>query len=259
MQLKTVWMSPDTQKRSSYLLRSVGGILGIVLLMLVLAVGGMAVVLKLGLSKEIFSLLLTCIATALIAVFALRLGWSLVRDATVFLLTEDNRLFVADLRSRSVIRRNILDIVRNGFETQRNLRRFARAPFLPGNADELLEVEKIRENRGYYAVTCRVRGPEQQVVQRTCYVVKGLAEEGLLVQQLELRRRNTAAPELEVSRMPRYILLSALACAALIALCVCSHPAFGALPQQIYFPCLAAVVVAVFFLLYFTLRYRRGE
>ena len=40
MELKKVWMSPDTKKKSKYGYRAVGGILGIVLLMVLLLCGG---------------------------------------------------------------------------------------------------------------------------------------------------------------------------------------------------------------------------
>ena len=40
MELKKVWMSPDTKKKSKYGYRAVGGILGIVLLMASLAQHG---------------------------------------------------------------------------------------------------------------------------------------------------------------------------------------------------------------------------
>ncbi len=259
MQFKKVWMSPDTQKRSSYVLRVWGGVFGIVLLMLLAVVGGMLLISALGLPREISSLLLVCAATALAALLALRVGWRSVQDAAVFILTEDDRLFAADLRAPLPCGKNLIDTARGISKTQRSLRGFAEHPFLPGNAVELLTVQKIRENRGYYAVRCRVRGADRRTLEHTYYIVKGYEDEEMLLQQLERRRKDETGPELLASRMPRYILLSALACAALIALCVLSHPAFGVLAQQIYFPCLALTVVAVFFLFYFILRYRRGE
>ena len=42
MELKQVWMSQDTRKQSRYSLRTLGGILGIVILALALVLGGTA-------------------------------------------------------------------------------------------------------------------------------------------------------------------------------------------------------------------------
>ncbi len=46
MELKKVWMSPDTKKKSKYGYRAVGGILGIVLLMVLLTAGYQTVGIK---------------------------------------------------------------------------------------------------------------------------------------------------------------------------------------------------------------------
>ncbi len=54
MELKKVWMSPDTKKKSKYGYRAVGGILGIVLLMVLLLCGGTLLSLSLGINKKHF-------------------------------------------------------------------------------------------------------------------------------------------------------------------------------------------------------------
>ena len=56
MELKKVWMSPDTKKKSKYGYRAVGGILGIVLLMVLLLCGGTLLSLSLGINKKAFSI-----------------------------------------------------------------------------------------------------------------------------------------------------------------------------------------------------------
>ena len=48
MELKQVWMSQDTRKQSRYSLRTLGGILGMVILALALVLGGTALGLMLG-------------------------------------------------------------------------------------------------------------------------------------------------------------------------------------------------------------------
>lgn len=65
MELKKVWMSPDTKKKSKYGYRAVGGILGIVLLMVLLLCGGTLLSLSLGINKKAFSLILLTAVSAL--------------------------------------------------------------------------------------------------------------------------------------------------------------------------------------------------
>ena len=84
-------------------------------------------------------------------------------------------------------------------------------------------------------------------------------DEELLLRQLERRKIWAGALELAENRNPRFILLSALACAGFSALCVLSHPALARLPQEIYFPCLGAAFLSLGCLVYFVIRQRRGE
>jgi len=65
MELKKVWMSPDTKKKSKYGYRAVGGILGIVLLMVLLLCGGTLLSLSLGINKKASSLILLTAVSAL--------------------------------------------------------------------------------------------------------------------------------------------------------------------------------------------------
>ena len=259
MRLKRVWISPDAGKGGCHLLRVWGVILGITLLMMLLVAGGMALIDLFQLPREAASLFLVVIVTALAVFLAIRVGWNSVRNATIFFLTEEDRFFALDARFLFAQRRDILGQVKGMAETKQFLRILSQKPYLPAGADELIAVKKIKENRRYYAVNCRVRHPNRRVADRLYYVVKGYEDEPELLRQLEQRQTDLELPELQESRMPHYILLSAVCCVVLICVCVFSHPAFGVLPQLVYFPCLAAVTVAVFFLLYFILRYRRGE
>ena len=52
MEFKKVWMSPETGKRSQYGYRTVGGILGIVLLMTLLLFGGTFLSLSMGIEQK---------------------------------------------------------------------------------------------------------------------------------------------------------------------------------------------------------------
>lgn len=99
MELKQVWMSRDTQKQSRYSLRTLGGILGIAMLALALVLGGTALGFMLGWPMRMVSVGLWLGVTVLLVVLALRLGQNTVRDATLYFLTRDDRLFVADARA----------------------------------------------------------------------------------------------------------------------------------------------------------------
>ena len=101
MEIRTIWMSPDTARKSRWGLRTLGGIAGIAALMGLLIIGGTLLAFALDLPREAFSLLLVCAVTALAAALALKLGWRSVGDATVFFLTRDDRLYVMDARTVS--------------------------------------------------------------------------------------------------------------------------------------------------------------
>ena len=259
MRVKMVWMSPDTARGSRFGLHTLGGILGIAALALVLTAGGIWLSFHWALPRKTVSLLLVCAVTALGVALALRLGRRTAGDAAVFLLTEDDRLFWADARALFGPSGNGLDYAADAMRTQAFLRRLAARPFVPAAAEEILQVERLRENSGYYALRCRVRRSGGAPAISTRLLVKGMENEEQLLRQLERRQRLNGGPELAEDRSLLGILVSALALAACAALCVLSHPAVGRLPQAAYFPCLGAAFLAVFPLAYCLLRRRRGE
>lgn len=259
MTVSKVWMSPDTAKQSRYGLRTLGGVIGIAALLVLLVLGGTVLSFALDLPREIFSLVLVCGTTALAAMLGYRLGWRSVRDATVFFLTEDDRLFVLDARTMARHGLSVLSYAEGMMETQAFLRRLAEHPFVPRGAVEIVKVERMRENRTYCAIRCQVRGENRRVTRCTCFLVRGLAQEELLLRQLERRLRWQSAWEDTGSRNLRGVVFSAAALAGFAALCVFSHPAQGRLPQAIYFPCLGAAFAACAALACFVIRYRRGE
>ena len=137
--------------------------------------------------------------------------------------------------------------------------RAMRRPYLPAGADEVRKVERIKENGSHYVLSCQVRRPDGRMGKKTYFLIKGCRDEELLLRQLERRKIWAGALELAENRNPRFILLSALACAGFSALCVLSHPALARLPQEIYFPCLGAAFLSLGCLVYFVIRQRRGE
>ena len=248
-----LWLSPDTAKKSRYGWRTLGGILGIAALAVLLTCGGAVWLTASGAPVELLSLVLCLGVSALTVFLALRLGRRSVRDATVFFWMEGDRLFAVDARSLVYHGRDILSHAAAAMEVQQFLQKLAEHPYLPAGADEIRKVERIRENRS------QVRHPGQRTVRRTYFLVKGLEDQELLLHQLERRKSWENDLDAAENRNPFFILLSALACAGFVLLCVLSHPAVARLPQDIYFPCLGLAFAALSVLVYFAIRQSRGE
>lgn len=259
MELKKMWMSPETGKKSNYGYRAVGGTLGIVLLMFVLLIGGTLGSLSLGVPQEWFSAILVIFVTGLGIILAARLGRRGIQDTMIFFLTENDRLWAMDTRGLSYHGRGFWGFAAGAMETQAFLREQGEQPFLPNGAEEILKVLNIKENRSHYAIRCQSRYPNSHTVRRTYFLIKGVPDEEMLLQELERRKTRENTLELADNRKPFYILLSGLAFTACVSLCVLSHSAVAKLPGEIYFPCMGASLIALYFLLYFIVRQRRGE
>lgn len=239
MQIKQVWMSPDTRDRRPYGLRLLGGMLGIAGLIVLIILGGTAIFFYLGLPQKMGALALVLGATALGTVLALGLGRRAVQDATMFFLTGDDRLFAMDARALSDHGHDVLGYAKGAMETQKFLQCLAEQPYIPAGADEILLAKEVRTYRRCHVLRCLVRHPNRQVVPKTYILPKGYAQEKALLCQLEGRRDPDPGPEPDLAPQTFLLLLSSLSLVALIGLCVLSHPAVARLPQAIYFPCLA--------------------
>lgn len=259
MEMKKVWTSQETGEKSRYGYRAVGGTLGIVLLMTVLLLGGTFLSLSMGLPQEWSSMLLVVLVSGLGIALAVRLGRRGLQDATIFFLTEGDRLWVMDVRDLSKYGRGFWGFAAGTMKTQSFLRAQGKKPFLTNRAEEIRKVLNIKENRSHYAIRCQSCYPDRPAVRRTYFLVKGIPDEEMLLQELERRKTWENVLEPADNRKPLYILLSGLSLAACVSLCVLSHPAVAKLPGEIYFPCMGASLIAFYFLLYFMIRQRRGE
>ena len=259
MEVKRFWASPQTQKGGWYGLRVLGAVLGITLLAVVLTVGGTALTVALDLPLE-GTLLALCLGVAVVVILlAIRMGRGSARDATVFFLTEENRLYVWDARLAAVSRGGMVGMTAGVMRTQALLRQLAARPALPAGAVEILKVERIRERRAMRCIRCQMRRPNGRVVRMTCFLAEGIPDSDLLLRELERRQSWEDSLETPADHNSLGILLSLLACAGLAAVCVLSHPAVGRLPQAVYFPCLGAAFAALVVLVYFAVRQYRGE
>ncbi len=261
IKIKRIWAAPETAAGSRYALRLWGRVAGIVALAVLLPLGGTLLTMAMGWPREPI-LLALCLGTAALAAWlAVGAGRSALRAATVFLLTESDRLFVVDARELCPGGRGALSNLAAAAQVQEFLRRLAAKPFVPYGAWEVLRVDSVRENRTHYALRCELRraGGQGRAVRQTRLLARGLPDQDLLLRELERRQSWQTTLEPRENRGPLYIALSGAALAACAALCAASHPAVGRLPQQIYFPCLGAAFVALYALVYFIVRYRRGE
>lgn len=257
-ELKQVWMAPDTRKGSRYAWHTLGGVIGIMLLAVLLATGGTVLTLYMGLSQEV--LLVLCAAVTLLVLWlALRAARRSVREDTLFFLTKTDHLY--GIQARMLVKHSghMLGQTLGAISVQNLLRQMAEQTFVPAEAEEILQVEQIRENRCDYVVQCRVRYPDGHMAKRTYFVVNGIEDKDLLLYQFQRRQgRQGEAGVWEDRNLPG-ILFSAIALLVLGAVCVASHPALDKLPQILYFPCLGAAFAALCVLVYFVVRQHRGE
>lgn len=259
MHPKKIWMSADTAQKSRYARRTLGAVAGITVLLVLLTIGGTLLVMTSGLSSGPFLLLLCLALVALGLWLGLAAGQRSLKDATVFWLTDDDRLYTLNAARISDVRHGLTGYASAAVQTQTRLRELAARPTLPAMADEILRVEHIREKRTRYAVRCELRHPGGRTSLQTCFVCKGLEEEARLLQELERRRDWRTELEPRENHNPFYIVLSGAALAVLAGACFCSHPAVALLPPALYFPCLGGAFLLLFVFAYFVVRQRRGE
>ena len=259
MTIQKMWVSADTARKSSYGLRMVGGVLAVAVLAAALAAGGVFLGFRLELPMEAVSLVLVLGVTALVLALALALGRGSVRDATVFYLSSDNRLFALDVRTLARYYHGAAGFAAAAMRTQKLLRELSRSGRIPAGAEEIVKVERLEEKARHHLVRCLVRRPGGESARRTLFLWEGVQERDTLLLELQRRQGWTGGPEVPENRTPFRLVCSGLALAALAALCVLSHPAVGQLPGTLYFPCLGAAFAALICLVYFLVRQSRGE
>ena len=242
--LKMVWMAAEPARKSRYGLRTLGGIYGIAALLLVIVVGGVFLSFALGLPRELSASVLVIAAAALGVWLAVRLGRRTAGNAAVFFLTEDDRLFALDARSLFGHGHGLPGYAAGTMETQRFLRRLAERPSLPAAAEEVRRVERVRERGGVCEIRCAVRRLNGRPVRRVLFFPASVENREALLRELE-RRASAEGPELAAPKGGALLVVSAALLFVFLLLCVLSHPAVGALPQAVYFPCLAAAFASV--------------
>mgnify|MGYP000057879589 CR=1 FL=1 len=194
-------------------------------------------------------MILVLFATALSIALAVRMGYRGMQDATIFFLTENDRLWVMDARGLSSHGDGISGI---RYQLHGNPGVFTQdrgnSLFSQKGADEILKVLSIKENRSHYAFRCQACHSDRHVVRRTYFLVKGIQDEQMLLQELERRKTWENVLEPAENRNPLYILLSGAAFIFCVILCILSHPSVARMSGEIYFPCMGASMVTFVFL-----------
>ena len=105
-------------------------------------------------------------------------------------------------------------------------------------------MERVRERGGVCEIRCAVRRLNGRPVRRVLFFPASVENREALLRELE-RRASAEGPELAAPKGGALLVVSAALLFVFLLLCVLSHPAVGALPQAVYFPCLAAAFASV--------------
>lgn len=187
MPVKKIWIAAPPEGKSLYALHSLGAVVGITALILALVAGGTVLTLYYSLPRE-STLLGLCLGGVILGVvLALKAGRRSLRDALVFFLTQEDRLYLLDARTLARYRRGPAGYASMALDTQKLLDRLASSPTLPVQALEIVKVEKIAQGDRCSRVTCRVRRSTGQEGRWRFLLPEGYPEEDLLRFQLERR------------------------------------------------------------------------
>ena len=138
----------------------------------------------------------------------MRVGRRSVQEATVFFLTQDDKLYVLDARQFPYQDYRAAGYVANAAKTQQFLQNLAEKPFLPAAASEIRKVESMRENRTHYALRCQVCRPHRPVMCHTYLLVKGYEDETALRHEL-MRGKVGKRPSNQKKTVTRFFCSSA--------------------------------------------------
>ncbi|HIS55291.1 MAG TPA: hypothetical protein IAB48_01355 [Candidatus Fimimorpha excrementavium] len=137
--------------------------------------------------------------------------------------------------------------------------RLERSHRVPDTATEIVTIDALKEYRDYYSLVCQTRIQGRQPETHTYLLMKGYEDESSLFLLLERKRVWEHTARLKKNRNPFGILISLLVLIAFALLCLGSHPYFGTLPREIYFPSLFFAMISLSVMVYFIIRQRRGE
>lgn len=257
-----IWMPPQKAK-NRFAVHTLAGISAILALAFLMIAVSALLTISAGENGKVLSLFLCLLTTAVIVLLALQLGRILRREATLFCQDDSGRLYVLDVRRLVRYQRGFIGMIQTSSEVQKLIpavrRQIEQEGMAPTAASEILGVERITERSGSYSVVCRVHHPNGHTGRYTCVLVKGYEQEDLLLYMLERKRLWRSSIEPKKNRNFIGILISLIFMILCSAVCIFSHPNVGVLPRSVYFPCLGIDMAAVYSMIYFIVRHRRGE
>lgn len=256
------WMTPQTKVKNGYTKKLYINLLKLIVALLVLlsvmAILTFGILIHVVRYKEVLMFFTWIIMVALIGYAVWMAGHRLRSDAVIFCRDGDGCLYIMEAYNFVRHLRGIgraIDIQNKLNEIKQQLEK----DILPPEAIEILRTNAMKERSYYYSLVCQVRFHNGRTGKRSYILVKGYENEGELLYILEKMRTAENLLEIKENKNRIYVLISLLALAILVVLCICSHPYFGLLPQVIYFPCLGFAFITLLFTVYFIGRYRRGE
>ncbi len=263
-----IWMSEKIKYKNHYALKQILSIIGCVLLAVLLIIGGTVTSLKIGWSIRIASVMICIVGTLLLVIMCIRIGRVGSRDAVIFLQNEARELFVIDVRKNVRIRKGLLGFFLMLNDTQKVLEQIKNEQLLGNNMSpkirftdmgiRILSVENMKELSSKFFVVCNVNYPNGRTAKHTYLVDDAYENKDELLLNLEHMQVFKETDMLD-NKNGIKIFMSILVLIGLSAVCYYSHPEVAALPQAVYFPALGAVGIAIYFVLYFIIKNRRGE
>ena len=192
-----IWTSSRTREKKRYAVRMAAGFAGIMALAVVLIATGAVLIHAMDWPRAL-SFLLLCLAVAVLSLSLISLLCRRVlRDALVFILDDNGRLFAADGRRLVQYSGPALHshAARKVEYRLTEIRRMARTNVLPAGAVEILDVERIRERAHSRVLVCLARYGDGRTGRRAIVFADGYRDEKHLLRELEQRQRSVETAE----------------------------------------------------------------
>ena len=192
-----IWTSSRTREKKRYSVRMAAGFAGIAALAVVLIASGAALIHAMDWPTAL-SLLLLCLAVTVLTLSLISLLCRRVlRDALVFILDDNGRLFAADGRRLVQYSGPALHshAARKVEYRLTEIRRMARTNVLPAGTVEILDVERIHERAHSRVLVCLARYGDGRTGRRAIVFADGYRDEKHLLRELEQRQRSVETAE----------------------------------------------------------------
>lgn len=258
--MKKIWMTTQSQKKKHTASLGLWKVIFVTVFFFTIFLFLQLFLLEHGLFTPALSTILVFLITALAIWYAVRSGNRMVAHAHVFFLTEEHELFYVDARSRQrpSMHDGVLGAIEMYADVDKVLQRIKSTGEIPELARKILWVKNIRERSQDASIVCRVQTQKGIELDETLFVSYQLPDVESLMLELESRKR-AHGPEARADKNLPRMFISLVFMIGFCILCFLSHPYQAYLPDNFYYPSMALTVVALWFVLYYFLKHRRGE